>query len=278
MAVSLQDRYSPLVDAKLRAVIVQKNGVVWNTRYEGNPTAGSVKVPVRDTEVTVSAYDKENGISGTQTTGSFLPVPIDKDYAVNEIIDGYVAASVPDALVADRLDSAGYSLTLQMNSDATAELVAGGTVGTVTTALTAAKIYESFVDARTTLSNNKVPTQGRFALVTPDVYAMLLKSPEFIKASDLGDAVVQSGAVGRIAGFTVFEDVTLAGVKKGTAKVEYICGHPDWCCRIEEWAVEPHVQPLDQSGKYIGACAVQGRKIYAHKVTKAKAVFIKTAV
>ena len=63
----------------------------------------------------------------------------------------------------------------------------------------------------------------------------------------------------------------------GANKVEFICGHPDWCCRIEEWAVEPHVQALDQSGVYIGACAVQGRKIYAHKVTKEAAVLVKTA-
>lgn len=278
MAVSLQDRYSSLVDAKLRAAIVQKNGVVWNTRYEGSPKAGSVKVPIRDTEVKVGEYDKENGAAKTHAVGTFLQVIIDKDYAVNELIDNYDAESVPDNIVADRLDSAGYSLGLQMNSDATAELVKNGKAATSTTALTKDTIYNEFVDVRTVLSKNKVPTQNRFALVTPDVYALLLKSPEFIKASNLGDDVVQSGAVGRIAGFTVYEDVTLDGVKKGANKVEFICGHPDWCCRIQEWAVEPHVQALDQSGVYIGACAVQGRKIYAHKVTKGDAVLVKTAV
>lgn len=278
MAVSLQDRYSSLVDAKLRAAIVQKNGIVWNTRYEGDPKAGSVDVPIRDTEVKVGEYDKENGATKTHAVGTFLKVIIDKDYAVNEIIDKYVAEAVPDSIVADRLDSAGYSLALQMNSDATKELVDAGTASGVTAALTKASIYESFVDTRTILSKKHVPLRDRFALVTPDVYALLLKSPDFIKASDLGDSVVQSGAVGRIAGFTVYEDVTLDDVKKGTAKVEYICGHPNWCCRIEEWAVDPRVQPLDQSGVYIGACAVQGRKIYAHKVTKSATVLIKTAV
>ena len=33
------------------------------------------------------------------------------------------------------------------------------------------------------------------------VYALLLTSPEFVKASNLGDAVVQTGAVGRIVVF-----------------------------------------------------------------------------
>ena len=56
MAHELQDRYSKLVDAKLRATLVKKDGVIFNNRYEGNPKAGKVKVPVRDTEVAVADY------------------------------------------------------------------------------------------------------------------------------------------------------------------------------------------------------------------------------
>ena len=218
MAIALQDRYSALVDAKLRYSIVQKNGTVWNTRYEGNPKAGAVKVPVRDTEATVAAYDKENGANKTHTTASFLTVNINKDYAVNEVIDNYDAESVPDNIVADRLDSAGYSLALQMNTDATAELQAGGTTMEDTAALTKDTVYKSFVDARTALSKANVPTTGRFALVSPDTLALLLQATEFIKASNLGDTVVQTGAVGRVAGFTCFEDATLP------AGVDYIVG------------------------------------------------------
>lgn len=273
--MDLQDRFSALVDAKLRFTIVQKNGAVWNTRYEGNPKAGAVKVPVRDTEASVAAYDKETGAEKSFAGGSFATVNIDKDYAVNEIIDNYDAASVPDNIVADRLDSAGYSLALQMNEDATTALVAGGTVingsGETpdTTAISKTNVYDYIADAKTKLTKSKVPTTGRFLLVSPDVENKLIKSAEFIAASNLGDAVKQYGAIGQIAGFTVYVDATLPDA------VDFIAGHPDWCCRIEEWAVEPRLQNLDGSGTYIGASAVQGRKIYAHKVTKAAAVLIK---
>lgn len=125
------------------------------------------------------------------------------------------------------------------------------------------------MDARTKQSVENVPTEGRWLLVSPETYGLLLKSPEFIKASDLGDAVVQSGAVGRIAGYTVFEDSTLG------ENVEYIAGHPNWFARVEEWQVPVHVQDLAGSGEYIGAVAVQGRKVYAHKVTKAKTILVK---
>lgn len=103
MAHTLQDRYSNLVDAKLRYTLVKKDGVIFNNRYEGNPKAGAVKIPVRDTEVTVSAYDKASGATATSGATSYLTVTINKDYAVNEIVDGYDAAAVPDGIVADRL-------------------------------------------------------------------------------------------------------------------------------------------------------------------------------
>ena len=209
MAHEAQVRYSKLVDLKLRATLVKKVGVICNSRYEGSPKAGSVKVPVRDTEVAVNDYDKQTGAELTGGDTTYLTVNIDKDKAVNEIIDGFDAASV------------------------------------------------------------HVPTEGRWLLVSPEIYGLLLKSPEFIKASDLGDAVVQTGAVGRIAGFTVFEDSTLG------ENVEYIAGHPNWFAFIDEWAVPVYVQDLNGSSKYIGASAVKGRKVYAFKVTKPQTILIK---
>ena len=77
---------------------------------------------------------------------------------------------------------------------------------------------------------------------------------------------------GKIAGFNIYESNNLS------ANTEIIAGHPDWCTRVNEWQVAVHLQDLSGSGKYIGASAVQGRKIYAHKVTKSKAVQIKMCI
>lgn len=270
MAHELQERYSKLIDAKLRATLVKKDGVIFNNRYEGNPKAGTVKVPVRDTEVSVSDYSKTAGATATHGDTSYIDVAIDKDKAVNEIIDGFDAAAVPDNLVADRLDSAGYSMALQIEKDATTVLEANATTFGDTTALTPETIYEALVDVRTAMSKAYVPNDNRrWLLVSPDTYALILKSPEFVRATQLGDTVIQTGTQGRIAGFNVFEDTTLS------AKVEFIAGHPDWCTRINEWSVPVHVQDLGGSGTYIGASAVQGRKIYAHAVTKKKILQIK---
>lgn len=271
MAVALQDRYSKLVEAKLAAEIVQKDGVIWNNDYEGDPKAGAVKIPVRGNAQVVS-YDKQNGATKSFTSGSYDTLVINKDYAVNEVIDGYDAAAVPDNIVANRLDAAGEALALQINSDGTDELLDKATVAGQSSATSKTNIYERLVDIGASMSKDFVPKTGRFALVNPDTMALVRKSAEFTAASQLGDTVKQTGAVGMIAGFMVFEDATLP------AHANVICGHKNWCCRVKEWAVNVHLQSLDGSGTYIGASAVQGRRIYGHKVTNSKAVVMDSGV
>lgn len=272
MSHSLQERYSALVDAKLRATLVIKDGVICNTRYEGNPKAGAVKIPVRDTEVVAGDYNKASGLAiDTNGTTSYRTLTIDKDKAVNELIDGFDAAAVPDNLVADRLDSAAYSLALQMERDAIAVLedtgVGGHTTLLETVTLTKDNIYDKIVAARTAMSRAKIPTDRRWLLVHPSVYALLLQDTvHFIRSTQMGDNVVSDGSVGRIAGFTVYEDVNLSDT------TNFIAGHPDWFTHVDEWQEPIGLVSLKGSGTYIGASAVQGRKIYAYDVTKAVAV------
>ena len=265
MAHTLQERYSKLVLEKLRKELVLKDEVVFNNDYEGDPIAGAVKIPVRDTEVQVSDYDKANGISATSGDTTYVILPITKDKAVNEIIDGYDAEAVPDKLVADRLDSAGYSLAAQMDTDGGNVLIAGSTPMGVAS-LTSSNIYSTIVDVRTAMNKAKIPKSDRYLLVTPDTMALILKSPEFVSASSLGDEVKQTGAVGQIAGFLVIE------WNDTTANLAMLAGHPKFATRAKEFSVPVKLQNLDGSGKYIGACAVQGRKVYDHKVLRSAAI------
>lgn len=266
MAHQSRETYSSLVLTKLRASLVLEDGVVFNNDYEGDPVSGSVKIPVRDDEVAVSDYDKANGISLATGSTTYTAMLIDKDKAVNELIDGFDAASVPDNLVADRLDSAGYSLARQMDIDGATTLLAGATVTNVSQ-LSSTNIYSTIVDIRTAMGKANIPDDGkRYLLCVPEIIALLLKCPEFVRATSLGDATVTNGTVGKIAGFKVKE------WNDTTANLAMIAGHPKFATRAKAWAVGVHVQSLDQSGKYIGACAVQGRKVYGHKVLRSVAI------
>ena len=267
--MELSTRYSNLVDAKVRASLALKDGVIFNNRYEGDAKAGSVKVR-KTGGASVQDYDKMNGVALTKGASEYITIVIDKDRAINEILDGYDAAAVTDDAIADRLDEAGYAMAYQIDVDGAVELCENGKALENTTPLTKSTVYEATVDARTALSEAGVPNDGlRYLVVTPAVYALVLKSPEFIKASDLGDKVVKTGAVGQISGFNVYESANLA------EGVEFVAGHPKYATRVNEWAVDVHVQDLSGSGTYIGAAAVQGRKIYAHKVTNPDCILVK---
>lgn len=263
-----QERYSNLVLAKLRKTAVFVH--LFNRSYEGTPTAGAVKIPVRDTEVAVGDYDKVNG--GNLTTGSttYKTLPIDKDKFVNELIDGYDAASVPDNMVADRLDSAGYSMGIELDSELITLLTEKGTASANTEALTKDTIYESIVDEVAKLKKKGLKPNEMWIAVTNETYALIVKSPEFVKASDLGDKVVQNGIVGRINGVDVYETNNIPD----ESNIEYIIGNRVFCHFVDEWLVNVSVNDL-KDGKHIGASAVQGRRVYGNEVSRPETVTVK---
>ena len=261
-----QERYSKLVLAKLRKTSIFIK--LFNRRYEGTPTAGAVKIPVRDTEVIVGDYDKQNGGDMSFGSTTYETLPIDKDKYVNELIDGYDAESVPDNLVADRLDSAGYSMGISIDSELINLLAENGSADTV--AVTKDTIYESIVDEITKLKKLGLNISEMWLAVTNETYAEVLKSPEFIKASDLGDSVVQNGRVGRIAGMDVYETNNIPD----DSKIEYIIGNTVFCHFVDEWMVPVAVNDL-KDGKHIGASAVQGRRVYGNKISRPNTVTVK---
>lgn len=285
MAHTAQERYSNMVDEKLRQTLVTVDNYIFNNKYEGNPKAGVVKIPVRDTEVKVKDYNKKTGTPLEEGATAYINLTLDKDKSVNELIDGYDAAAVPDNVVADRIDSAGYSLGLTIDSDSIAvlERTENIKISTVVAAATKATAYTELLTAKTYLSRTGVPLTGRWAIISPEFHALLMLDTNFIKQSDLSQELVMIGAVGQSAGFTLFESNNLLfeedkinSSKKTTT--EFIAGHSNWCHRVMEWQVPVHLQDLAGSGTYIGASAVQGRKIYGLKVSKPKTVYTKRTV
>ena len=201
---------------------------------------------------------------------------------LKQLIDGYDAASVPDGIVADRLDSAGYSQALSIDK-ASLEALQGATGANICatkSAVTEENAYKLALQAKRVLGRKGVPKDGRFMIASPEYMEVLMLDSHFIKQGDLSQELVQTGAVGKIAGFAVyesnnmdFENANRVASKKTTT--DFICGHPNWCHRVMEWQVPVHLQDLNGSGKYIGASAVQGRKVYGIKVSKPQTLFIK---
>lgn len=276
-----QERYSTLVDEKLRNTLVTKDNVIFNNRYEGDPKAGKVKIPVRDTEVEVKAYSKQNGAEISQGSTTYFDLDINIDEAVNEMIDGFDAVSVPDGIVAERLDSAGYSLGLSMDTKSIRKLeeTTGVTIAASKTAVTENSAYKEILKAKRTQSRLGVPNDGkRWLIVSPEFMEVLMTDDHFIRQGDLSQELVAQGVVGRIAGYNVFEsnntmfenETIVTGKKTST---EFICGHPNWCHRVQEWSVPVGIKDL--TNNFIGSSAVQGRKVYGIGISKPQTVYVK---
>ena len=268
MAHVYKESYSKMVLQRMYADQVTKNNVIFNTRYEGNPVDGSVKIPYRE-DVSVVDYNKVTGVDLATGNTDYITLLVNKDKAVNEIIDKWDARNVPDGIVADRLTSAGQMLGQVLDTEGLKVLAENGTEHSGA-AFTKNTIYDAIVDARTDLSKANVNANNRYLIINPDLVGLLLKNSEFIKASDLGQKILEIGAIGRIAGFNVFESNLMP---TGT---NFIAGHADCATRASDWIVPVKVQDLDESGKFIGACAVQGRLVFGHKVTHATGIYVST--
>ncbi len=283
MSQTLTERYSTLVDAKLRSTLVTQDNYIFNTAHEGNAAAGAVKIPVRDTEAEVKSYDKAAGAVLSTGATTYKTLLMSNDEAVNELIDGYDAAALPDDVIAERLASAGYSLGLSMDlkSIRALEQTEGVTVADDKTVSTGKNAYAHVAKARTFLSRKGVPTAGRWLIASPEFMEAIMQDEKFIRQSNLSQELVEAGAVGRIAGFAVFESSNLmynntSFVPGKSTSTEFICGHPNWCHRVQEWAVPVSVNPVSD-GVHIGASAVQGRKVYNVLISKPETVYVKRA-
>lgn len=63
--------------------------------------------------------------------------------------------------------------------------------------------FTALVDYGVILDNADIPTFGRFAVVRPEVKAMILKHDKFIASSYGSAAPIQNGVIGSLAGFTI---------------------------------------------------------------------------
>lgn len=260
--MATQDRFSKIVEAKLRSESIFAG--LFNRRYEGTPTAGAVKIPVR-AEATVGTYSIANGGDLANPETTFATLNIDQDIYVNELIDGYVAASVPDGLIADRLDSAGYAIADKIDVTLASTAATKGTA--FTPASTNTTTYAIITEAIQKLKKAKVKPSEMWLAVSNDYAFEVINDSNFIAASNLGDDVKQNGILGRISGVNVYESCNLPD------GVNFILGNSVYCHYVDEWAVNVATKDL-ADGKHIGAAAVQGRKVYGTDVTKPATVLV----
>ena len=242
----------------------------FSTDYEIDGATGQINVPTRSAEVTISDYDILNGVSLTQSATDYKVLPIDKNYAINELIDGYEAEAVPDNLRANRIEAAGYSLGLKKENMAISALVNGGTTSSDTTALTEADAYKKIAKEIANMKKRNMEVASMRVVVNADTELLLLTDSKFANTSGtLGAELVREGVIGKINGVAVKPNYLLP------EGVEFIIYDKRFTQKYEVWSVEPSIQDI-KDGKHIGASALQGRQVGGLMVTNALGVQVKT--
>ena len=241
----------------------------FSTDYEIDGATGAIKVPTRDATVTISDYDILNGVELTQSATDYVDLPVDKNYAINELIDGYEAEAVPDNIRANRIEAAGYSLGLKKENMAIAALVADGTTSSDTTALTEADAYKKIAAEVSNMKKRNMELSQMRIVVSADTELLLLTDDKFANTSgQLGAELIREGVIGKINGVPVKPNYLLP------EGVEFIIYDKRFTQKYEVWAVEPTIKDI-QDDKHIGASHLVGREVGGLKITNALGVQVK---
>jgi hypothetical protein len=197
--------FSPILEPLLFNRNIFQPGISYTAKYEMNDM-GEVFVRVLGKGAAVVGTPGSK-FTNTDTADQIFSIPRNISLLRSEEIFDALAADVSYDAGASHLETALRVVQEKWNETIFAALVTGPAktgvrVAQTGVALDKATIYGEVVDSIAALQANKArPT---VMIVPPLTYAKLLKSPEFLRATDLGDRVVETGAIGVMAGLTVF--------------------------------------------------------------------------
>lgn len=264
-----QERYANAIVKLMRPMLKIRN--TFSRDYEGNPVSGAVKVPVRNTDVAIVDYNIKNGVALSQSATTYKNISVDNHKAINELIDGYEAQAVPDNLKAQRLESGAYVVASTLEADAIKALTTGTTDSTMEDC-TKENVYSNILADIAEIAKLGVDKSRIRVAISYATELLLLTDEKYSNTtSQIGAELAREGIVGRINGVNV---LTQELGQVGGKDVEYIVYAIDWCQAIDEWMIEPTINDL-KDGAHIGASALQGRMVYADKVTNTGAVIVK---
>lgn len=188
----------------------------FNQDYEGNIRDQGDTVRINQIgNVSIFKYERNTDMTPPETLAtSAQDLIIDQAQAFNFQIDDIDAVQARAGLMDSAMQRSAYSLaeiedTFLFNVLATAVPTANKTTATITDP---AEMYELLVHLRTVMVKNNVPSTGRRVAVPPEAVALLLKDDRFVGTGGTNaEGTLQSGFVGRAAGFDIYEVNTTPG-------------------------------------------------------------------
>jgi hypothetical protein len=239
---------------------------VCNTSWEGEVrNVGDTVRIQRPNNLTVAAYPASADITYEAPTSTTRSLVINQDRYFAFTVDDLDAVQANVGLVDQFTRRAAYSMADDFDTFL-AGLYTGAGAGNVNLTLSSGDFYATAVTAGKNLDLQNVPRSGRFMVVTPAGYAKLLTDTKFTQASDLGDSVVVSGSVGRVAGFDVLISNNI--VNSATTVHHYLYGTADAITFARQLLGTP--EAVRREGRFEDA--VRGRMAYGALVVEPNAL------
>ncbi|MEV0823846.1 P22 phage major capsid protein family protein [Nonomuraea rubra] len=252
----------------LRGELVVASGLVCNHDYEGviQDRGDKVKIPTV-LDPTVEDYSPITGFGDEiqDIIGGETSFEIDQSKAFRFKVDDIAKVQ---SLIGGQYMTEGMTRAARKLAEAADSYVAGKILAASVAykksdlLLTAAPdvLYGQLVDIRVALDKTNTPANGRFLIVSPDLYGRLLMDPRFIDASQSGSTEpLRNGLVGRILGFDVVVANTLP------AKTHAIAGH-----KIATSYADQIVKTEAYRPERWFADAIRGLHVYGARVMRAE--------
>lgn len=196
--------WSAAILEALRAKLVFPS--LCNRDYEGDIREAGDTVHITGyNDVTVHKYTRGQAITVDDAT--------DKEAAVLKIDQSdYFAFKVNDLdktqakadLTGKFTNSAAYNMMKNVENYISNLMDTAVSTPAKTVAVgTPADAYLAVVEAGRKLDVQNVPDEGRWLVVSPDFYALLLQDSRFIEGTEAGHNTLLNGVVGQVRGFTV---------------------------------------------------------------------------
>ena len=243
---------------------------VVNRDYEGDIKKMGDTVHINTIgAVTIGTYTQNTDFSsGPETLATTdQTLTIDQAKYFNFQVDDIDAAQAAGDIMDKAMTRAAYGL-----ADASDKYIAGilagaadasNLVSSSAVALTSSNVYENVVKMRTILDKANVPTAGRWLVIPPEMYALILLDDRFVKTGgEMAEGILRTGLVAQAAGFDIYlsNNCVSANVSE---KVTYtITGGVDSAATYAEQIVSTEAYRPEKRF----ADAVKGLHVYGAKV------------
>lgn len=253
----------------LKNSLVFGSDAVVNRDYEGEIRAFGDTVRINSIGgVTVEDYTKDTDFTSARQvlSSSQMALVIDQakkfDFEIDDIDMAQNNPKVMGAAMREAAFALGNTTDSFLSGLIVANFVLGaGAAGNYLGDVTRATTYEGLVDLARKLDENNAPPEGRWAVVSPLVYAGLLKDARFVSfGTQANRATIVNRVVGTIAGFNILvsntvpldvaDPVVLAGSNMAVTFAEQVS-------KVE--AYRPHARFAD---------AMKGLHLYGAKVVR----------